>query len=204
MMNHLPKVIIFDAFGTLVKIGTSRSPYRKLMKWLKANGRKPSTKDASVIMSNPVDIAQLAMLFGENIPTQLLHEINDDLLFELSTIELYKDTISTLQILKEQGFKIALCSNVAMPYGEQLKKLLPNVFDALFLSYEIGTIKPEDYIYEVIKTHFNCEMSEMLFIGDHPVLDVEKPISLGMNARLIQRHNKQLLTNVIDDLILKQ
>ena len=202
-MNHLPKVIIFDAFGTLVKIGTSRSPYRKLMKWLKDNGRKPSTKDASVIMSNPVDIAQLAMLFGENIPTQLLHEINDDLLFELSTIELYKDTASSLQILKEQGFKIALCSNLAMPYGEQLKKLLPNVFDALFLSYEIGAIKPEDNIYEVIKTHFSCEMSEMLFIGDHPVLDVEKPISLGMDARLIQRHNKQLLTDVIGDLILR-
>ena len=202
MMNHLPKVIIFDAFGTLVKIGTSRSPYRKLMKWLKDNGRKPSTKDASVIMSNPVDIAQLAMLFGENIPTQLLHEINDDLLFELSTIELYKDTPSTLQILKEHGFKIALCSNVAMPYGEQLKKLLPNVFDALFLSYEIGAIKPEENIYEIIKTYFNCEMSEILFIGDHPVLDVEKPISLGMDARLIQRHNKQLLTNVIGDLTL--
>lgn len=164
---------------------------------------KPSTKDASIIMSNPVDIAELAMLFGENIPTQLLHEINDDLLFELSTIELYKDTTSTLQILKEHGFKIALCSNVAMPYGKQLKKLLPNVFDALFLSYEIGAIKPEDNIYEVIKTHFSCEMSEMLFIGDHPVLDVEKPISLGMDARLIQRHNKQLLTDVIGDLILR-
>ncbi|ENX19906.1 hypothetical protein F893_02660 [Acinetobacter sp. CIP 102136] len=203
MMNHLPKVIVFDAFGTLVKIGTSRSPYRKLMKWLKDNGRKPSTKDASVIMSNPVDIAQLAMLFGENIPPQLLHEINDDLLFELSTIELYKDTTSTLQILKEHGFKIALCSNLAMPYGEQLKKLLPNVFDALFLSYEIGAIKPEDNIYEVIKSHFSCEMSEILFIGDHPILDVEKPISLGMDARLIQRHKKQLLTNVIGDLILR-
>jgi len=201
MMNHLPKVIVFDAFGTLVKIGTSRSPYRKLMKWLKDNGRKPSTKDANIIMSNPVDIAELAMLFGEKIPTQLLHEINDDLLFELSTIELYKDTTSTLQILKEHGFKIALCSNVAMPYGEQLKKLLPNVFDALFLSYEIGAIKPEENIYEVIKTHFSCEMSEILFIGDHPVLDVEKPISLGMDARLIQRHNKQLLSNVIGDLI---
>lgn len=203
MMNNLPKVIVFDAFGTLVKIGTSRSPYRKLMKWLKDNGRKPSTKDANIIMSNPVDIAQLALLFGEKIPTQLLHEINDDLLFELSTIELYKDTTSTLQILKEQGFKIALCSNVAMPYGEQLKKLLPNVFDALFLSYEIGAIKPENNIYEVIKTHFSCEMSEMLFIGDHPVLDVEKPISLGMDARLIQRHNKQSLSNVIGDLIFR-
>ena len=144
------------------------------MKWLKDNGRKPSTKDASVIMSNPVDIAQLAMLFGENIPTQLLHEINDDLLFELSTIELYKDTISTLQILKEHGFKIALCSNLAMPYGEQLKSCF-HMYLMHFLSYEIGAIKPEDYIYEVIKTHFNCEMSEMLFIGDHPVLDVENP-----------------------------
>lgn len=203
MMNNLPKVIVFDAFGTLVKIGTSRSPYRKLMKWLKDNGRKPSTKDASIIMSNPVDIAQLALLFGEKIPTQLLHEINDDLLFELSTIELYKDTTSTLQILKEQGFKIALCSNLAMPYGEQLKKLLPNIFDALFLSYEIGAIKPEENIYEVIKTYFSCEMSEILFIGDHPVLDVEKPISLGMDARLIQRHNKQSLLNVIGDLIFR-
>lgn len=203
MMNNLPKVIVFDAFGTLVKIGTSRSPYRKLMKWLKDNGRKPSTKDANIIMSNPVDIAQLALLFGEKIPTQLLHEINDDLLFELSTIELYKDTTSTLQILKEQGFKIALCSNLAMPYGEQLKKLLPNVFDALFLSYEIGAIKPEENIYEVIKTYFSCEMSEILFIGDHPVLDVEKPISLGMDARLIQRHNKQSLSNVIGDLIFR-
>ncbi|WKT74770.1 HAD family hydrolase [Acinetobacter variabilis] len=202
-MNNLPKVIVFDAFGTLVKIGTSRSPYRKLMKWLKDNGRKPSTKDANIIMSNPVDIAQLALLFGEKIPTQLLHEINDDLLFELSTIELYKDTTSTLQILKEQGFKIALCSNLAMPYGEQLKKLLPNVFDALFLSYEIGAIKPEENIYEVIKTYFSCEMSEILFIGDHPVLDVEKPISLGMDARLIQRHNKQSLSNVIGDLIFR-
>ncbi len=43
-------------------------------------------------------------------------------------------------------------------------------------------------------------MSEMLFIGDHPVLDVEKPISLGMNARLIQRVKGEQLSDVIGDL----
>lgn len=115
-MNHFPKIIVFDAFGTLVKIGTSRSPYRKLMKWLKANGRKPSTKDASIIMSNAVDIAQLARFFGEELPVQLLKDINNDLKLELSTIELYEDTLPTLQILKQSGFRIALCSNLAMPY----------------------------------------------------------------------------------------
>lgn len=200
-MKVYPKVIIFDAFGTLVKIGISRSPYRKLMKWLKDHGRKPSPNDASIIMSKAVDIAQLALHFGQLIPKQLLNEINDDLQFELNTIELYEDTIPTLQTLKKHGFKIALCSNLAVPYGEQLKILLPNLFDIVVFSYEVGAIKPEQQIYEVIKAHFDCEMSEMLFIGDHPVLDVEKPISLGMNARLIQRLKGQQLSDVIGDLL---
>lgn len=200
-MNHSPKVIVFDAFGTLVKIGTNRSPYRKLMKWLKANGRKPSTEDASIIMSNPVDIAQLARTFGAQLPKQLLNEINNDLQLELSTIELYEDTVPTLQILKEKGFKIALCSNLALPYGEQLKKILPDFFDIVVCSYEVGAIKPDQKIYEVIQSYFGCEYSEMLFIGDHPILDVETPLSLGMSARLIERHKNQKLLDVVSDLI---
>ncbi len=200
-MNYFPKVIVFDAFGTLVKIGESRSPYRKLMKWLKSNGRKPSAQDAKIIMSNSVDIAQLSRLFGAELPEQLLKEITNDLELELSTIELYEDTVPTLQILKESSFKIALCSNLAMPYGEQLRKLLPDFFDAVVFSYEVGAIKPEQQIYEVIQAYFDCEFSEILFIGDHPILDVETPISLGMSARLIERHKYQQLLDVVSDLI---
>ena len=44
-------------------------------------------------------------------------------------------------------------------------------------------------------------MSEMLFIGDHSILDVQKPISLGMDARLINRHQEQNLLDVLADLI---
>lgn len=200
-MNRLPIVIIFDAFGTLVKIGESRSPYRKLMQWLKASGRKPSEHDAKIIMSNPLDIAQLAKLFGAEVPEQHLKEINHDLEFELNTIELYDDTVPTLQILKEKGFKLALCSNLALPYGEQLRKLLPDFFDIVAFSYEVGAIKPEPQIYDVIQAHFVCEFSEMLFIGDHPILDVEMPLSLGMSARLIERHKNQKLLDVVGDLI---
>ncbi|WP_336147175.1 HAD family hydrolase [Acinetobacter soli] len=200
-MNHSPNVIIFDAFGTLVKIGESRSPYRKLMKWLKSNGRKPSAQDAKIIMSNSVDIAQLSRLFGAELPEQLLKEITNDLELELSTIELFKDTAPTLQILKESSFKIALCSNLAMPYGEQLRKLLPDFFDAVVFSYEVGAIKPEHQIYKMIQAHFGCDFPEMLFIGDHPILDVETPISLRMKARLIERHKNQRLLDVMGNLI---
>lgn len=48
-MTRSPNVVVYDTFGTLVKIGENRSPYRKLMKWLKANGRKPSEQDAKII-----------------------------------------------------------------------------------------------------------------------------------------------------------
>lgn len=200
-MYQSPKVIVFDAFGTLVKFGESRSPYRKLMKWLRYNGRKPTPQDATIIMSNAVDVEALAKLFGYIIPVEFLNEINEDLRFELDTIELYEDVVLTLQNLKDRGFKIALCSNLAMPYGEQLKTILPDLFDAIFLSYEVQVIKPERQIYEVIQTHFECKMSEMLFIGDHPILDVGTPISLGMSAKLIERNKNQRLIDIIGDFI---
>ncbi|MCJ0929506.1 HAD family hydrolase [Acinetobacter lwoffii] len=200
-MKIFPKVIIFDAFGTLVKIKTGRSPYRKLMIWLKENGRKPHPNDAKLIMSNNVNIQQLVELFGYVIPIQLLNEIEEDLQNELRDIELYEDTISTLKKLKNSGYKLALCSNLARYYGEQLKKLIPDLFGLIVFSYEVGHIKPEQDIYEMIQIHFKCDMKEMLFIGDHPVLDVGKPISLGMNARIINRHQEQNLFDVLGDLI---
>jgi FMN phosphatase YigB (HAD superfamily) len=51
MINQQIKVVAFDVFGTLIKIDHRRSPYKKLMKWLKASGRKPSASDAATIMS---------------------------------------------------------------------------------------------------------------------------------------------------------
>ncbi|WP_111885979.1 HAD family hydrolase [Acinetobacter sp. CFCC 11171] len=200
-MQNKYKIIVFDAFGTLVKIGQSRSPYRKLMKWLREECRKPSTQDAYIIMSNSVDIAELAKIFGKVIPTPLLGEISDDLDFELKTIELYEDTVSILKKLKNRGFKIAICSNLAMPYGERLKELFPDIYDALVFSYEIQAIKPDRKIYESIQQEFGCQMSDILFIGDNPLLDVETPIRLGMSAMLIERDKMQGFDDILVDLL---
>lgn len=200
-MSNSPKVIVFDAFGTLVKIGNSRSPYLKLMKWQKQSGRKPTSKDASIIMSRNANLSQISNLFGNEIPVNLLAELNADLTLDLDSIELYSDTVVVLQTLKNRGFKLALCSNLAMPYGEKLKKILPDLFDELILSYEIGSIKPDIKIYEAIQMRLNCDMKDILFIGDNEILDVEKPRSLGMSARLIQRNEAQTLNDVLKDIL---
>lgn len=201
-MNKNPHLIVFDAFGTLVKMSKGRSPYLKLMKWLKDHGRKPTALDAKIIMSHAVTIPELARLFGKEIPNYLIDELNYDLQLDLNLVELYEDSIPRLQNLKEQGFQVVLCSNLALPYGERLKQILPNhLFDAVIFSYEVGKIKPEPTIYQVICEKFDCQMSDLLFIGDHPILDVETPISLGIQARSIDINNNQNLANVLSDFL---
>lgn len=193
--------IVFDGFGTLIKIVESRSPYLKLMKYLKKSGRKPTFKDSNIIMSNNVDIEQLSILFDKEIPKYLLDEINDDLEFELNAIELYEDTITTLMSLKNKGFKIGLCSNLAKPYGTKIKTLFPeDLFDVMILSYEVESIKPEPRIYELLQKQLDCKANQIIFIGDHPILDFEIPKEIGMSARLIER-NTQSLSDVLNDLL---
>ena len=195
-----PSVIIFDVFGTLVKIGERRSPYRKLIKWLKENERQPKPDDAKFIMSQNLSFTELVKLLGINIPDQLLQELEHDLNDELQSIVLYEDTLSTLEELKELGFRLALCSNLAMPYGKVVSSLLPNI-DTYAWSYEVGAIKPESQIYQYLIDQLECRAKDVLFIGDTPLADYSGPNEFGMSARLIDRKNGQKLADVLADII---
>ena len=195
-----PSVIIFDVFGTLVKIGERRSPYRKLIKWLKENGRQPKPDDAKFIMSQNLSFTELVKLLGINIPDQLLQELEHDLNDELQSIVLYEDTLSTLEELKELGFRLALCSNLAMPYGKVVSSLLPNI-DTYAWSYEVGAIKPESQIYQYLIDQLECRAKDVLFIGDTPLADYSGPNEFGMSARLIDRKSGQKLADVLSDIL---
>ena len=195
-----PSVIIFDVFGTLVKIGERRSPYRKLIKWLKENERQPKPDDAKFIMSQNLSFTELVKLLGINIPDQLLQELEHDLNDELQSIVLYEDTLSTLEELKELGFRLALCSNLAMSYGKVVSSLLPNI-DTYAWSYEVGAIKPESQIYQYLIDQLECRAKDVLFIGDTPLADYSGPNEFGMSARLIDRKNGQKLADVLNDIL---
>lgn len=195
-----PSVIVFDVFGTLMKIGERRSPYRKLMKWLKENGRQPKPDDAKFIMSQNLSFTELIKLLGINIPEQLLQELEHDLDEELLSIVLYEDTLSTLEELKKLGFRLALCSNLAMPYGKVVSSFLPS-FDAYAWSYEVGAIKPESQIYQHLIDKLQCHAKDILFIGDTLLADYSGPNEFGMSARLIDRKNGQKLADVLNDIL---
>lgn len=196
--DHKPSVIIFDVFGTLVKIGERRSPYRKLMRYLKQAGRTPQTDDAATIMSVDIhDFESLSALFGQHIPQHLLQELNQDLAYEINSMQLYQDTLPTLQHLQQAGFRVGLCSNLAAPYGSPVSAMLPPL-DVYAWSYTVGAVKPDDRIYQYLLDQLACKAEDILFIGDTLVADVEGPITFGMSAKLIDRHRGQTLWKILD------
>ncbi len=196
------KAVAFDVFGTLIEIKNSQSPYKKMMKWLKQQGRKPQPNDAAMIMSLDGNFETIASYFGYQLPAPLLAEMNNDLQNDLKHMHAFEDSIPTLIELKNLGYKLAICSNAATPYGERAQSILPPL-DTYAWSFQVGANKPDPLIYQHFLTQMNCQPNEVFFIGDTQIADVDGPQKLGMSAKIIDRKNGESLLDVLQPLLKK-
>ncbi len=193
------QVVVFDAFGTLVQIGERLSPYRQLMRWMRDNGRRPQPDDAARIMSQPRGLASTAALFGMSPPIELLAAWEADLQVELRTVRVFPDAVPTIAQLRQAGYRVGLCSNLAAPYGEPVKAL--PALEVYAMSYDAGAVKPEPAIYQYLLDQLGCSPADVLFVGDTPSADLDGPLAFGMAARLIDRKAGQALDDVLADLL---
>ena len=168
------------------------------MHYLKQTVRTPRTDDAATIMSVDIhDFESMSALFGQHIPQHLLQELNQDLAYEINSIQLYEDTLPTLLHLQQAGFRVGLCSNLAALYGSPVSAMLPPL-DVYAWSYTVGAIKPDERIYQYLLDQLACNAEDVLFIGDTLLADDEGLTAFGMSARLINRHQGQTLWEVLD------
>ena len=188
----ITRAVVFDLFGTLMQIGDRRSPYRLLMQWMRDAGRRPLPDDAARLMSQPVPLSGVGALFDVDIPDDILIAAQLASDEELKSLRLFTDTVATVARLRDTGVRVGLCSNLALPYGDAAKALLPKL-DGYTWSYEAGAVKPDPAIYRHVLDQLGCEPHEVLFIGDTPVADVDGPRAFGMSARLIDRKSGQSL-----------
>ncbi|WP_338562756.1 HAD family hydrolase [Acinetobacter sp. KS-LM10] len=196
------KAVAFDVFGTLIEIKNSQSPYKKMMKWLKQQGRKPQPNDAAMIMSLDGNFETIASYFGYQLPAPLLAEMNNDLQHDLKYMRAFDDSIPMLLELKKLGYKLAVCSNAATPYGERAQHLLPPL-DTYAWSFQVGANKPDPTIYRYFLNQLKCQPNEVLFIGDTQLADVDGPKKLGMSAQIIHRKNGESLLDVLQPFLKK-
>jgi HAD superfamily hydrolase (TIGR01549 family) len=203
-MQHATRLVIFDLFGTLVKYGVMHHPFRKIMHWARQQGRQPREDDARKLMTIDADLQGLFLSIGINPPAELLEKLEHDIRDEIDSLQLFDDVNRTLNRLAEYDIPIAICSNLAKPYGDAIPRLLSSIEVETYLSYEVGYIKPDRQIYELITSKSHLKPEHCLFIGDTLLADYEGPKLFGFQARHLVRdkplsHTGQIAT--LEDLV---
>jgi FMN phosphatase YigB (HAD superfamily) len=130
-------------------------------------------------------------------------ELSETLEKELSSIEPYPDAVQAIAELQDSDILVAICSNLAQPYGPVVRGLFPNIEYHAF-SFELGVIKPDPHIYQFICGQmgvdpgycFHPEKGQVLMIGDSPKCDRDGPRAAGIMGHVLHRDARGPITNL--------
>lgn len=145
----MTKTAIFDALGTVVRIGRRTNPYRQLLREGIKQGRRSYPGDAHVIMTLNLKLHELAEHVGVLLSESRRVETECALQAELKSIEAYPDAIEAVARLREPGVALGISCNPAKPYGAAVEQLFPSINTQAF-SFEIGAAKPDPRIYQAL------------------------------------------------------
>jgi putative hydrolase of the HAD superfamily len=106
----------------------------------------------------------------------------------LQDIHLYEDSLPTVRELRARGIATALVSNCSNNTRAVVERLgLPQEFDQLILSFEVGSRKPEPRIYEVALERLEVtQPARAMFVDDQPEY-CEGAVAIGIQSVLIVR-----------------
>ncbi|HGO9799664.1 HAD family hydrolase [Pseudomonas aeruginosa] len=183
------QAVVFDVFGTLLRIGVRKKPFLNLMKLAREMGRRPTPLDARLLMTEDIGVVGAAELLGIRGELPQLAIIEKELFCELSTVELFPDSLPAIRMLQAEGIQVAVCSNLAAPYAIPAKLLLPGL-DAYCWSFASGAIKPEPDIYTRVADQLNCPLSRLIMIGDTLEADCLAPRRCGMQGFHLIRNGR--------------
>lgn len=204
------KFVLFDAFGTLVRIPKATHPYRQILKESIRQGRKPRPDDLHHIMGRALSLSDAAEHFGIKIPADRMAQIQGALEAELDSIEAFEDGIRAVERLQAEGIKIAIASNLAAPYAAPVRRLYPTM-DVYGFSFAVGALKPQPFLYRATcellgaETSDACEENAVLMIGDSDKCDRDGPMAVGIRGFLLNRNGGKDFANLDEfaDAVLK-
>jgi len=154
------KAIIFDCFGVLATDGwlPFRDEYFADNSGLLARADDLNREMNTGLISYPSFLRQVAKL--ANVSEELLDKRID------SNVPNTK-LISFIQKQLKPRYKIGMLSNAGANWLEVIfTKPHLAIFDAVVLSYEIGAIKPDPRVYEIIAEKLGVDIDSCVFIDD--------------------------------------
>ena len=116
-----------------------------------------------------------------------------------------KRNLEAILSLRARGFKVCLLSNTN-PYMMQWAERdfdgeghpISDFFDAMYLSYQCGVMKPRREIFEMMLKGQQAKAEETIFVDDGPC-NVEAAAALGMHT--LCPHDNEDWTEPLEELI---
>jgi putative hydrolase of the HAD superfamily len=103
-------------------------------------------------------------------------------------LEPYPECLEGLAVLRDQGFRLGLCSNWDWDLAERVDACgLGGAFDVVISSAHAGSRKPRPGIYAYALEQCGADAAEVLFVGDTVGADVAGPMAAGMQAVFMAR-----------------
>ncbi len=127
---------------------------------------------------------ELIALWGwENHPP--LQELYDSFNLDFGKyIVLLPGAVETLKELKRRGYLLGAVTNgVSSLQNIKLDTAgIRDLFDVVVVSGDIGVYKPDRRIFDEAARRLGLENRQVLFVGDHPVNDIDGALGAGMYA----------------------
>ena len=115
-------------------------------------------------------------------------------LFAANNAVLYPDTMPTLQLLKRDGYKLAIVSNWDTPLFPLLERLgIAHLFDTITASHDVRvrSAKPDAHIFEYTLKKLGVLAEETVHVGDTYEADIIGAQAVGIRPILIDREGNQ-------------
>ena len=99
-------------------------------------------------------------------------------------IVLLPGAVETLKALKARGYLLGVVTNgVSSLQNIKLDTAgIRDLFDVVVVSGDIGVYKPDRRIFDEAARRLGLENRQVLFVGDHPVNDIDGALGAGMYA----------------------
>lgn len=150
------------------------------------------TRDFRMVLPPEDLLRMLFMKLGVSLSGELLSEAVK--LYVESTDEfkpkLNEEAPEVLRELKKAGFKLAIVSNTSFS-ARSIRGILRNIgldlFDVIISSADVGMIKPQRGIFELLAKGLELSSCEIIHVGDSCYQDVIGALSSGLEAAYYPR-----------------
>ncbi|AGN81905.1 HAD family hydrolase [Pseudomonas sp. GD03651] len=199
------EAVIFDLFGTVLEIQDRQNPYRRLLRMGAEQGCSASPGDMRLIMTLSGGLREAAASLGITLSPWALAELQHALELELASIRIFDDAVVAIDLLRANGVKIAVCSNLAGPYCDSARRLLPDL-DGYALSAELGVMKPDPMIYRYVSSLLGLEpehaidtkQGQIIMVGDSKKCDERGPRACGIQGFHLDRSGAGGFRNLVE------